>query len=94
MQSLQDTVYNWLTIKVVADTRPDDTSAVETSAFFWELLKEEHHVQDINVERLEEMYVVACQTATETRMYRFPTELIDCMHNTIKEEPEKFRNYE
>ena len=31
MGSLQDAIYNWLTIKVVADARPNDLAAVETN---------------------------------------------------------------
>lgn len=34
MQSLQDTIYNWLTIKLVAESRPDDLAAQENDAIF------------------------------------------------------------
>ncbi|MBM7552904.1 hypothetical protein [Thalassobacillus pellis] len=93
MHSLQDAVYNWLTIKVVADNRPDDRSAVDTTAFFYEMLQEDHGVEKAVVNRDEEMYTVTCHKADEVRTFRFPSELIDIMHNQIKKEPHKFRNY-
>ena len=34
MNSVQDAVYNWLTIKVVCDERPEDLAAVETEKMF------------------------------------------------------------
>ena len=45
MKSVQDTLYNWLTIKVVCDARPDDTAAKETLNLFEEMLTDDHHLQ-------------------------------------------------
>lgn len=94
MRSMQDAVYNWLSIKLVADDRPDDRSAQDTVAFFRQLLRDEHHIEDIEYQRLEDMYYVICHTSTEQRDFRYPLELIDCMNDTIKSEPHKFQNYE
>lgn len=94
MRSMQDVVYNWLSIQIVADERQDDRSAVDTAAFFWNLLQSEHEVEDVDVQKLEDMYFVTCHTSTEKREFRFPLELIDCMNDTIKNEPHKFQNYE
>lgn len=94
MRSMQDAVYNWLSIQLVADERPDDKSAQDTASFFRQLLKDDHKVEEVLVDRLEDMYLVTCTTVTEERQFRFPPELIDCMYDTIKQEPHKFRNYE
>jgi len=94
MRSMQDAVYNWLSIQIVADERQDDRSAVDTASFFWEMLQEDHQVKDIDVQKLEDMYFVTCFTQDEKREFRFPLELIDCMNDTIKNEPHKFENYE
>ena len=40
MKSLQDAIYNWLTIKIVSDARPDDTAALETTQMFEQILAE------------------------------------------------------
>lgn len=33
MKSLQDALYNWLTIRVVCDARPDDSAARNRNVF-------------------------------------------------------------
>ena len=40
MNSVQDAIYNWLTIKVVIDHRPEDTAAKETVLWFENTLQE------------------------------------------------------
>ena len=93
MMSLQDKLYNWLTIKVVVDARPEDTAAVDTKALFEQLLAEEHSIHDPEVTTDEEMYYIVVRTNGEPKQYRFPRELIEVMHDQINEEPQKFVNY-
>ncbi|MBM7659514.1 hypothetical protein JOC85_000281 [Bacillus mesophilus] len=93
MNSLQDALYNWLTIKVVADVRKDDLAAQETAAFFYELLTVDHELKDIVVEKDEEMYRVLYTIGAERKTTKFPTELIDVMLDQMVAEPEKFINY-
>ncbi len=50
MNSVQDALYNWLTIKVVCDERPTDKAAVETESMFLAILEEDHKVFDITIE--------------------------------------------
>ncbi|WP_462409124.1 hypothetical protein [Neobacillus sp. Marseille-QA0830] len=93
MNSLQDVLYNWLTIKVVYDARPEDTAAAETKVHFDELLVSEHHVSNIEVATDEEMYYISYQQEDQTKKARFPRELIEVMLNQINREPEKYVNY-
>lgn len=93
MKSLQDALYNWLTIKVVVDARPDDTAARETMDLFRSILDEEHKVTDITVSKDDSMYHLVVDAAGESKKARFPIELIDVMVNQIQSEPEKYRNY-
>ncbi|MFD1018028.1 hypothetical protein [Thalassobacillus hwangdonensis] len=92
MQSLQDVVYNWLTIKVVADHRPDDTSARDTERMFHGMLRD-HDVTDVAIKKDEDRYEVTCSMKEGNRTFRFPTELIELMVNQMKDEPAKFKNY-
>lgn len=92
MKSLQDVLYNWLTIKVVCDARPDDTAANETLSHFEELLTE-HQVSNIELTNDDVMYYVSYQQGEEQKKNRFPRELIDIMLNQINKEPEKYENY-
>jgi hypothetical protein len=92
MNSVQDTLYNWLTIKVVCDARPDDTAARDTLNLYDEMLA------DLNLSNIEVttdvvMYYVSYQQGEETKKTRFPRELIEVMLNQINQEPEKYANY-
>lgn len=93
MKSLQDALYNWLTIKVVSDERPEDSSAVETTELFEAMLIEDFKLKNIEVTKDEVMYYVQYEQDGETKKSRFPIELIEVMLMQIKAEPEKFKNY-
>jgi hypothetical protein len=93
MNSLQDAVYNWLTIKVVCDVRPDDTAAADTRDLFEQLLKEEHGVTLLNIRREDPFYFVDVESGEEQKKLRYPIELIEVMLDQITAEPEKYKNY-
>ncbi|MDP4161651.1 MAG: hypothetical protein Q8898_00980 [Bacillota bacterium] len=93
MMSLQDALYNWLTIKVVLDVRQDDVAAVETETMFYEILREQHGVSHIEVSKDDDMYYISFDQNGERKTTRFPCDLIEVMLNQINEEPEKFPNY-
>lgn len=93
MSSVQDSIYNWLTIKVVAEARPDDQAAMETYELFADMLRDEHGITDVVVEKREDMYFVTYTKDSETKSTRFPLELIDCFLDQMIREPEKFPNY-
>ncbi|MBM7703366.1 hypothetical protein [Metabacillus iocasae] len=93
MKSIQDALYNWLSIKIVADARPDDLSAQETFAFFQQMLEQDFSVKEVSVTKDEMSYTVSYKIDHQEETKRFPVELIECMYEQIKQEPEKFRNY-
>ncbi|MCM3587045.1 hypothetical protein M3182_15005 [Mesobacillus maritimus] len=93
MMSLQDKLYNWLTIKVVVDARPEDTAAAETMQMFEHLLADENGIQNPVVNVDETMYQVEVETEGKQKMYRFPRELIEVMLDQISNEPDKYVNY-
>jgi hypothetical protein len=94
MKSIQDAIYNWLTIKIVADARKLDLAAQDTEKFFYELLQEEHGIENITIEKIDPMYVVHYKIDGETKKQQYPIELIDIMLEQINERPEYYRNYE
>ncbi len=73
MKSVQDALYNWLTIKVVSDARPDDTAAKETTELFEAMLTEEHHVSNIEITKDETMYYMTYQHGDENKKDAFST---------------------
>ena len=94
MRSLQDTLYNWLTIKVVADARPDDTAAQDTLELFMSFLKEDHKVEILEVIKEDPMYYIIYSTEDgDSKKVRFPIELIDVMIDQINNEPDKYNLY-
>jgi hypothetical protein len=93
MQSLQDTIYNWLTIKVVCDARPDDTAARDTKVLFDKLL-EDDQVEILAVTKEEPFYFVEYHVNQEQKTQRYPIELIDVMIDQIQAEPDKYQNYQ
>ncbi|MBM7692415.1 hypothetical protein JOC77_001845 [Peribacillus deserti] len=93
MNSLQDAIYNWLTIKIVCDARPDDTAAQDTKQMFEELLVEDHKLSYFQAVKQEPMYVVEYTQAGETKTARFPVELVEVMLQQINEEPHRYRNF-
>jgi hypothetical protein len=93
VNSLQDALYNWLTIKVVSEDRPDDLSADETKKLFEAILTEDHGLANIKVTKDEDMYYVHFEKDGEKKHSRFPVELIEVMLLQMRAEPEKFKNY-
>ncbi|AIK39915.1 MULTISPECIES: hypothetical protein [Bacillus] len=91
MRSVQDALYNWLTIKTVAEARPHDAAAQETYLLFHHMLHEDHQLRDITVEKKEDMYLVTYEQEGEKHSTRFPIELIDCFLDQMKREPEKYK---
>jgi hypothetical protein len=91
--NLQDALYNWLTIKVVKDERPDDKAAVETTELFDDILQKDHGVSDIIVTTDAVMYYVEYKHQNEVKKVRYPRELIEITLNQINKEPEKYENY-
>ncbi|MBK5481332.1 hypothetical protein JFV29_05200 [Peribacillus sp. TH16] len=94
MKSLQDALYNWLTIRVVCVARPDDSAARETEMFFMQMLKNDHQVIIDSVSKIEPFYFVEFLIGDEMKKQRFPIELIDIMLDQIQLEPDKYKNIE
>ncbi|MGD6818401.1 hypothetical protein ACQCVE_15175 [Metabacillus sp. 113a] len=93
MRSLQDALYNWLSIKVVALDRPDDLSAAETAALFESVLKEDHGINQLSYKMEEGLYWITCLQNGKEYRTRFPAELIDVMKDQMRREPDRYRNY-
>jgi hypothetical protein len=93
MKFIQDALYNWLTIKVVSDERPDDLAAVETERMFFQILEEDFGLADITVEKDDELYFVHYNKEGEHQSQRFSRELIEVMINQINQSPDRYKNY-
>jgi hypothetical protein len=93
MRSAQDALYNWLSIKIVCDARPDDTAARETLDLFEDIITNEHHLSSIEITTDESMYYVSYIQNSESKKTRFPRDLIEVMLRQINQEPDKYCNF-
>jgi hypothetical protein len=70
--TLQDALFNWLQINLVAEARPDDNAARETRDFFEQILREDHGLTHVEVSDADETTILLRYTAdgeTKTQSY-------------------------
>jgi hypothetical protein len=84
---LQDALFNWLQIKIVADARTDDGAAVETMAFFETILREDHGLTAFSVTMCDESYSISYESASESNTLIFDRELADRLLADINGNP-------
>ena len=77
--NLQDAIYNWLSIKVVADMRQTDQAARDTTDFFKDIITEDHGLTEIEVELTNGYYLVHYEKAGRQEVMKFPIELIEAL---------------
>ena len=71
MRSVQDALYNWLTIKTVAEARQMIVFAKETYLLFQNMVYEEHKLRNVEVEKNEEMYLITYEINGERNLQGF-----------------------
>lgn len=54
---LDDALFNWLQIHIVAEARPDDKAALDTERFFAQILKEDHQVERFEIVKTDDTMV-------------------------------------
>ncbi|WP_028611244.1 hypothetical protein [Paenibacillus harenae] len=54
---LEDALFNWLQIKLVAAARPDDQAALDTAQFFEQILTEDHGLGDFAIAKTDETMI-------------------------------------
>lgn len=91
--NVHDSIYNWLTIKVVTDARPEDEAATETEEMFLQMLKNDHGINEIQYEKADLFYHVSYRDNEDSKSTKYPIELIEVMLKQILAEPEKYKNF-
>jgi hypothetical protein len=75
---VEDALFNWLQIKLVADGRPDDNAAKETLSFFEEILKEDHAMEFFGIGNVDDsMYHVTYTVEGKKKTQLFDRERAD-----------------
>lgn len=88
---LQDALFNWLQIRLVADARPEDGAARETLAFFEQILQEDHHVVDVRIENMDATMVhVRYTTDGTSKLQLFDRESAEQLFADIEKNPHHY----
>lgn len=72
MMKLEDALFNWLQIHLVAEARPEDKAAGETVRFFEQILREDHGLTEFVIGAMDATMVHVRYTAsgkTKMQMY-------------------------
>ncbi|MGG0755150.1 hypothetical protein [Brevibacillus laterosporus] len=84
---LADALFNWLQIRVVMDLRKNDRSASDTEAFFQQILREDHKIDQLQVQIEEGRYLVTYTINNEQHEMTFDREAVDVLLTAIQNEP-------
>ncbi|MBP1992820.1 hypothetical protein [Paenibacillus eucommiae] len=58
--TLQDALFNWLQMVIVAEARPDDHAAQATMGFFEQILTEDHGLTDFYIDSKDDEMIYIC----------------------------------
>lgn len=85
---LQDALFNWLQMHIVAEARPDDRAAADTLDFFAVLLREDHAVTGMQIEGEDAIKVIiAYEQEGVSRSMSFDREAAEKLLEDINSNP-------
>lgn len=84
----EDALFNWLQIQLVADARPEDQAAIETLAFFAQVLTEDHGLTSFVVAKTDETMIhVKYEKDGRSKLQLYPRELGSQLLTDIESNP-------
>ena len=85
---LEDAIFNWLQIKIVADARMDDGAATETLQFFETILTEDHKLDHYAVDRTDDhAYFIQYTQEGKLHELKYDRELVEKLLDDINSNP-------
>ncbi|WP_138751939.1 hypothetical protein [Paenibacillus sinopodophylli] len=85
---LEDALFNWLQIKVVAVGRPDDQAALETLTFFEQILSEDHGLSNYVIMKTDDTMIhVKYEKDGRSKLQLYPRELGEQLLTDIESNP-------
>lgn len=85
---LEDALFNWLQIRIVADERPDDHAARDTLAFFEQILREDHHLTSFTIANTDETMIhVRYEKDSRVKLQLYPREAGEQLLRDIVDNP-------
>jgi hypothetical protein len=86
--TLQDALYNWLQMAIVAEARPEDQAAKETQQFFEQILREDHGLSDFQIEQKDEtMLYIHFEQDGKSKKQMFDRESSEKLLEDIRSNP-------
>lgn len=92
--STQDAIYNWLSIQVVVDLRPNDKAALETAQLFYEILEEDYQITQAIYSVTVDKYNVSYLQNGVKKLKEYPVDYVEVILSQIESNPEQFQLYE
>lgn len=85
---LEDALFNWLQIQLVADARKDDQAALDTLAFFEQILTEDHGLSEFAISKTDDtMIYVKYEKDGHTKLQLYPRERCEQLLTDIESNP-------
>lgn len=85
---LEDAIFNWLQIKIVAEARSDDGAANETLQFFETILTEDHKLDHFAVARTDDFaYFIQYEQEGKSCELKYDKELVEKLLSDINSNP-------
>ncbi|MBW7473675.1 hypothetical protein K0T92_02820 [Paenibacillus oenotherae] len=85
---LDDALFNWLQIQIVAEARPDDGAAIDTRDFFLQILTEDHGLANVAVDKVDDtMIYVRYEREGRSKVQMFPREAGEQLLSDIDANP-------
>lgn len=88
---LEDALFNWLQIKIVAEARTDDMAAEETRLFFEEILRDDHGLTEFTTSSDELRITISYELEGIRKTLMFDRELAEQLLTDINSNP-KYNN--
>ncbi|MCR8634994.1 hypothetical protein [Paenibacillus radicis (ex Xue et al. 2023)] len=88
---LEDALFNWLQIKIVAEARQDDHAAEETRLFFEEIIRDDHAVTSFETTEDETMVHIHYEVEGKRKRLMFDKESVEQLLHDINSNP-KYNN--
>jgi hypothetical protein len=84
---LEDALFNWLQIKIVAEARIGDQAAEETRLFFEEILRDDHKLADLEVITDDQMIHISYELDGTRKKLMFSRESAEQLLADINSNP-------
>lgn len=88
MDSIETVLFNWLSIKMVADARPEDEAAKETVEMFEQILQEDFLIEQNKITFDERFIKVEVETKRQENFsFQFPKDYCEILLNQLEKNP-------